>query len=367
MKVLILTISAGQGHNKTARAINEYLLKCGVDVEVVDTYKYFNTPLSNLVEKGYLLSTKFTPGIYGTIYSQQEKKDHNNNKINIVDVAGKIVSKDFYEFIDEKKPDAIVATHVFAANLITKLKEENGCDAKTYGVITDFTAHPFWETVDLDYYVTPSSVLNNQMILKGISEEKILPFGIPIESKFSKIIEKSDARKTLGIEDKMTVFVMTGSMGYGDVIKYVKDLDEVPYDFQIITVCGNNYSLRQEIDHLNTNKKIYNYGFVDNVDVIMDASDVIVSKPGGLTVSEALAKKLPMILIDPIPGQEERNREFLINNGLAVGVSENVSVGEAMYQLITGKKRIECMKIMAEEIGSPLSSKLLGDFIIENK
>ena len=366
MKVLILTISAGQGHNKTACAINEYLQSCGVDVEVVDTYKYFNTPLSNIVEKGYLLSTKFTPGIYGTIYSQEEKKDH-NNKLNFVDMIGKIVSKDFYEFIEEKNPDAIVATHVFAANLITKLKEKNGCNAKTYGVVTDFTAHPFWETVDLDYYVTPSSVLNNQMINKGIPEEKILSFGIPIESKFSQATEKKDARKALEIEDKMTVFVMTGSMGYGDVLKYVKDLDEVPYDFQIITVCGNNDSLKEQIDQFNSSKKIYNYGFVDNVDVIMDASDVIISKPGGLTVSEALAKKLPMIIIDPIPGQEERNKEFLINNGLAISVSENVSVGEAMYQLIAGEKRIECMKIMAEEIGSPLSSKLLGDFIIENK
>ena len=365
MKVLVLTISAGQGHNKTAYAVEEYLKKCDVDVEVIDTYKYFNSSLSNIVEKGYLLSTKFTPGIYGTIYSKEEQRDH-SNKLNIVDMVGKVVLKDFIELIDQKNPDAIVATHVFAANLVSQLKEKDEIKATTYGVVTDFTAHPFWETAQLDYYVTPTNLLNNQMLSKNIPEEKILPFGIPIGTKFAQKVDKTEARKQLGIEDKSTVFVITGSMGYGDVLKYVTELDNVSYDFQIIVVCGSNEILKGEVDRLQTNKKVYTYGFVDNVDVIMSASDVIVSKPGGLSVSEALAKKLPMILIDPIPGQEDRNRDFLINNGVAIGVNEKFTVGEAIYQLITSENRLDCMRKMAEEIGNPNSSKDLGDFIIKN-
>lgn len=364
MKALILTISAGQGHNKTARAIAEYLKSCGAEVDVIDTYKYFNTALSVLVEKGYLLSTRFTPGIYGSLYTKEERRDH-SNKINIVDVAGKIVARQFYKFIASKEPDVIVATHIFAANLVTKFKEKKKSDAVTFGIITDFTVHPFWETAELDYYVTPSELLNNQMIKKGIPEERILPFGIPIDMKFSQSMDKQEARKLLGFEDKKTIFVMTGSMGYGDVLGYVRELDEIEYDFQIVTVCGNNTQLKQKIDRMKTNKEIYNFGFVDNVDVIMDASDFIVSKPGGLTVSEALAKKLPMILIDPIPGQEDRNYDFLVNNGLAIGVTENFSVGEAFYQLLSSENRARCMKMMAEEIGSADAGKRLGDFIME--
>lgn len=366
MKAMVLTISAGQGHNKTARAIGDYLKSQGVDVDIVDTYKYFNTALSNLVEKGYLLSTKFTPAMYGNIYSKAEQRDH-SDKINVVDMAGKIISRQFYKFIAGKNPDVIIATHIFAANLVSKFKEKKESHALTFGVLTDFTVHPFWETADLDYYVTPTALLNNQMIKKGIPEEKILPFGIPIEMKFSDLTNKEDARKILGIENKKTVFVMTGSMGYGDVIKYVKELDELEYDFQIITVCGNNTHLKNQIDRLRTHKKIYNFGFVDNVDVIMDASDIIVSKPGGLTTSEALAKRLPMVLIDPIPGQEDRNYEFLVNNGLAIGVSETFSVGEALYQLLSSENRAECIAKMAEEVGKPDSSKRLGDFIINKE
>lgn len=363
MKALVLTISAGQGHNKTARAIGDYLKSIGVDVDIVDTYKYFNTALSNLVEKGYLLSTKFTPAVYGNIYTKAEQRDH-SDKINIVDMAGKIIARQFYKFIASKNPDVIVATHIFAANLVSKFKEKKKSDAITFGVLTDFTVHPFWETADLDYYVTPSALLNNQMIKKGIPEDKILPFGIPIEMKFAKSMDKSEARKILGFEDKKTAFVMTGSMGYGDVIKYVKDLDDIDYDFQIVTVCGSNTHLKHQIDRLKTNKKIYNFGFVDNVELIMDAADFIVSKPGGLTTSEALAKKLPMILIDPIPGQEDRNYEFLINNGLAIGVSETFSVGEALYQLLSSENRAQCMRKMAEEVGKPDAGKRLGDFIV---
>ncbi|MBQ6998182.1 MAG: galactosyldiacylglycerol synthase [Clostridia bacterium] len=363
MKALVLTISAGQGHNKTARAIGDYLKSQGVDVDIVDTYKYFNTALSNLVEKGYLLSTKFTPAVYGNIYTKAEQRDH-SDRINVVDMAGKIISRQFYKFIAGKNPDVIIATHIFAANLVSKFKEKKESDAITFGVLTDFTVHPFWETADLDYYVTPTALLNNQMIKKGIPEERILPFGIPIEMKFSASTDKKEARKLLGFEDKKTAFVMTGSMGYGDVIKYVKELDELEYDFQIVTVCGSNSHLKNQIDRLQTHKKIYNFGFVDNVDLIMDAADIIVSKPGGLTTSESLAKKLPMILIDPIPGQEDRNYEFLINNGLAIGVSETFSVGEALYQLLSSKNRAKCMSKMAGEIGKPDSSKRLGDFII---
>lgn len=363
MKALILTISAGQGHNKTARAIGDYLKSQGVDTDIIDTYKYFNKALSNLVEKGYLMSTKFTPGIYGSIYSLEARKDY-ADKPNIVDMVSKIIARQFYKFIDAKNPDVIITTHIFASNLVSHFKKKKNSKAVTVGILTDFTVHPFWETADMDYYVTPSALLNNQLVKKGVPEEKILPFGIPIEPKFSKCRSKSEARKELGFDDKKTVFVMTGSMGYGDVIKYVKDLDAIKTDFQIVTVCGNNSGLKNEIDALSTDKKIYNFGFVDNIDVIMDASDFIVSKPGGLTVSEALAKKLPMILIDPIPGQEDRNYEFLVNNGIAMGVSKTFSVGEALYQIITSKNRARCMREMAEEVGSPNAGKLLGDFLI---
>ena len=172
--------------------------------------------------------------------------------------------------------------------------------------MTDFTIHPFWEDADLDYYVTANELLNHQASKKGIDTSKILPIGIPIHPKFGKKMDKLEARNILGIEDKPTILIMSGSMGYGNLETIITDMDTMDMDFQIISICGNNKNLKE--DRWDDNKeKVYNYGFTDKVDIIMDAADCIVTKPGGLTTSESLAKGLPMIIINPIPGQEERN------------------------------------------------------------
>lgn len=365
MRVLILTISAGQGHNKTARAMCDYFRSRQVEASIVDVYKYFNTALYKLVDKGYLLSTKYMPKTYGNIYRHIEKNDYRDKRFNSVQISSRIVARQFARYISEKNPDVVIATHIFAADLMSGFRKRGLIDVKTLGIITDFTVHPFWETADIDYYVTPSELLGNQLAKKGIPADRVLPFGIPIEEKFSRSMDKQAARKELGIEDKTTIFVITGSMGYGNVIKYIRQMDRLEQDFQIVCVCGNNKHLKEQVDKLHTHKKIYNFGFVNNVDVMMDAADYIVSKPGGLTVSEALAKGLPMILIDPIPGQEDRNFEFLLNNGLALGVTDTFPIDEALYQLMQNPNRAQYMSHMVRQVGKPYACKQLGDFIIE--
>lgn len=364
MKVLVLTIAAGNGHNQTARAVADYLDSRGVEVKVVDSYRYFNTALSKLVENGYLLSSKYTPALFGRLYRVAEVHNSKDNIISLSKFTNSIVARQFAKFISQFNPDVIVCTHVFSATLVTKYKKKGLIDATLIGVLTDFTVHPFWEETNLDYYVCASELLKNQMEKKGIDADKALPFGIPIKEKFSSKIDKKKAREMLDIDDKYTIFVMTGSMGYGNVLKYVEQIDSLDGDFQIITVCGSNKSLKNSLDELPTNHLHYNYGYVDNVDVIMDASDCIVSKPGGLTMSEALAKKMNIILIDPIPGQEDRNVEFLLNNSLAVKVSDTFPIDEAIYQLMHNDERMKVLPELLDKAGKPNATKDLGEFII---
>ena len=364
MKVLVLTIAAGNGHNQTARAVADYLEEKGIEVKVVDSYRYFNMALSKLIENGYLLSSKYTPALYGRLYRVAEVHNSREDIISPSKFANGIVAKQFAKFISQYDADVIVATHVFSANLVSQFKQKGLLDATLIGVLTDFTVHPFWEETDMDYYVCASELLENQMVKKGIDADKILPFGIPIKEKFASKIDKKKAREILDIDNKYTIFVMTGSMGYGNVLKYVEQIDSLEGDFQIITVCGSNKSLKKSLDELATNHLHYNYGFVDNVDVIMDASDCIVSKPGGLTMSEALAKKMNIILIDPIPGQEDRNVEFLLNNSLAVKVSDTFPIDEAIYQLMHNDERMSVLPKLLDKAGKPNATKDLGEFII---
>lgn len=364
MKAIILTLSTGSGHHIASRALCEELKKKGVDAQILDAYKYFNKILSHLFEKGYLLATKYTPNVYGKVYRRIEKNDHSDTRIAGSDFCNSIVARQFARYISRQNPDIVISTHSLASYLISKYKSKKLIDTKTIGIITDFCVHPYWEQTDMDYYVCANTHIINQIVKKGISIEKILPFGIPIDAKFSEKTEKTEARKILGIENKKTVFVITGSMGYGNMLKYIKALDSMNEDFQIISVCGNNKEMKKRLDSLQTRKKIYNYGYVNNVDIMMDAADYIVTKPGGLTVSEAISKKIPIILIDPIPGQEDRNREFLLNNGLAVGVSDTMPIDAVLNDLMHCETRCKQIIEMQTLLGKNNSSEMLSNFII---
>lgn len=364
MKFLILTVTVGHGHNQTAKAISEYIKSQGHNALVLDTLEYINPVLKESFNRGYLLSTSIAPKTYGKFYRLAEKREKSESALSPQQITTTILSKKIVEFIKDYNPDAIICTHVTAAQLVSYINDEMP-KVPTVGVITDYTIHPFWEETNIDYYVLPNEFLNYQAIKKGIPEEKLLPIGIPISLKFASKNEKSIARNAVGIEDKTTILIMSGSMGYGNVLKIIKSICNIPLDFQIITVCGNNKNLKKKIDKAELNKKVYNYGFTDQIDNLMDASDVLITKPGGLTVSEAMAKEIPMILINPIPGQEERNREFMINNGVAMAHSSTLPADELLYQALTNKDRLSRMRDSIKSIKKPYATKELIDFIIE--
>lgn len=363
MKAIILTMATGNGHNIASNALKDYLVSQNTDAVVIDAYKYFNKKLSALLEKGYLWSTKYTPYIYGKFYNGIEK--HNpDSRVSWSTFCNSIVARQFAKYISKQNPDVVISTHPLAAVLISTYKEKHFAHTKTIGIVTDFCILPYWDMANMDYYTTANELVKKMLIKKGVAENKILPFGIPIDMKFSKTTDKETARKNLGIENKKTVFIISGSMGYGNTEKYIRKLDSIKEDFQIISVCGNNLHMKNRIDNMVTSKKIYNFGFVSNVDEIMDASDIIITKPGGLTVSEAMAKRLPMILVNPIPGQEDRNKDFLVNAGVAAGITKNLSLDDIMFQFLTCEQRLDQIRDMQKVLGRPNSAKDIGDFVI---
>lgn len=366
MKLLFLSVPTGQGHNQVAIALENYY-KNGTQVEcrTLDVFDNVNPFLSDSVQRTYLLSTKMTPKMYGTIYGIADKR--NANKYSSFGKFLKtVLNKKLMRYIRDYKPDIIVATHTFSAIALTYLKKKYPIKAKTIAIITDFTVHPYWEDTDLDYYITATELLNHQIVNKGLSLDKVKPFGIPILTKFANKMSKSNARSYFGLCNEFTILVMMGSMGYGnDTLNVIKELDYMPGGFQIVVVCGNNKKLKRQLDSLNPHKKLLCFGFTNEVDKLMDASDCIITKPGGLSTSEAIAKGLPIIMLDPIPGQEDRNKEFLLNNGIALSISDTFSISEAIYILTNHKYKIELLKKNMEYIAKPNSTKDLADFIAD--
>ncbi|MDD6734926.1 MAG: glycosyltransferase [Clostridiales bacterium] len=366
MKVLIISVKAGYGHHSTASAIIDYMHEKGVDCEMLDTFEYINPILADSIDNGYLFSTKHIPNLYGKAYDKMDRREEKWDKYSIVAVLSKIVSRKLKDYILDYNPDVIIGTHSYACMLMTYLKEEKIVSCPLIGIVTDFTVHPFWESTDLDRYVTADSLLDNQMKKKGIPKEKILPYGIPIRKSFSHKMPRKEARDELKIDNKTTVLVMMGSMGFGNIVKDLQDIDELETDFQILCVCGRNEKMYKEIMEQCWKKTVIPYGFVKNVDVMMDAADCIITKPGGLTTSELLAKQLPAIIMNPIRGQEDRNMEFLVNNGAAIMVTETFGLDEALFEILDSPWRLELLKESVMHLGKPNSTRDLCEYIFEH-
>jgi processive 1,2-diacylglycerol beta-glucosyltransferase len=370
LKVLFLSNTAGQGHHSTANAVMSMLTKMGADCRIIDTYAYLNPVLYQAVARGYLLATAITPGAYGRFYRLYEKRNQNNSEHSLVNVANSVMAIKLKRYFKEEfNPDVIVCTHIFSAQLVNVMKLHGQISAVTIGIVTDYTIHPFWQDVtSIDYIVTASELLTLQAVNKGINAKRILPMGIPIDPKFGTHVDKKKACEMLGIDpDLFTILLMGGSMGHGNLAKVLQSIDSLENNFQVLTVCGTNLHAKHRIDKLQTRKKIYSYGYVNNVELMMDACDCIVTKPGGLTSSEALAKHVPIIMINPIPGQEERNVEFMLNNGLAMNVTKTFPVDVAIYQLFRFPEKLRIMSEAIKLVGKPNATKSLCDFILNLK
>lgn len=366
MKVLILTNKVGGGHNSTANAIKKEFKKYeGVECRVIDSFEYISPILQKSVSSGYLLSTTIFPILYKQSYRYQEIMDEIQDADASDNIAFSFLTQKLLNYFEEEfYPDVVISTHIFSAQLINLMIEKKLIKMISVGIVTDFTIHPHWcKLNNMDYFVTASELLDFQAIKKGIPKEKILSFGIPIDEKFNIKIEQSLAREKLGIEDKKTILFMSGSMGYGKIDKLVKKIDMLKEDFNILVVCGNNKKIKKKLDEMNFIHDIIVNGFVDNIDIMMSASDVIVTKPGGLTSCEVLCKELPMIMINPIPGQEERNVEFLSNNGCAMYSTKTFPIDEAMHQLFYRNDRSEYIKNNIKIIKKPKATSNLCEFL----
>ncbi len=363
MKVLILTVTAGGGHNSTASAIQTCFEKRGIDCRVLDAYLNVNRGLYSLISKGYLLSTADFKKTYAYFYAKLEKRRSNSYSTSFTRTAYGMFRKKMLAAIDEYQPDVIVYTHVFAGIMLDVLDQRSPLQVRTIGVLTDFAMHPFWEeTLRTDRVVIPNEMLIPAALRKGLREEQIAPIGIPIRPQFSEKVDRAEARRHFGLaEDRTTLLLMGGSMGYGSIAETLADLDALPSPMQILCVCGSNQKAKEEIDGMTFRHTVKNFGYTDEVSLMMDAADCIVTKPGGLTTSEALAKRLPMVICNPIPGQEDRNTEFLLNNGAAVRVSKTSRLSDVIYQLFLYPNRIELMKQNIDLIRKPNATENLAD------
>jgi UDP-N-acetylglucosamine:LPS N-acetylglucosamine transferase len=366
MKVLFLSASTGGGHTKAAEAIMECMDRKHPDFKglVVDTLKYISPMMDKIITGTYLNTVKNTPQIYGQFYKLSEREERITD---ITKTFNKLVSHKLLGLIEDYRPTVIICTHTFPVQMLSSLKLKGRLDIPVVAIVTDFANHMFWKLDGVDAFVVAHDYIKNDMVKMGIPETKVFTYGIPVSPRFLQRKDRTRLLKELGLKNKPTMLVMGGSLGFGEVGSVFNSLLKCSRDIQIIAVTGYNKKLENRLKLIGkkTTKSVKVFGYTDNISDLMDVSDFVITKPGGITIAEALVKNLPIILMSPIPGQEEKNARFLTNTGAAARIFRHDDLDSLFCQILDNPLRIKHMREMGSYLAKPDASDSISE-LIEN-
>ncbi|MDZ4816109.1 MAG: glycosyltransferase [Verrucomicrobiota bacterium] len=371
MKILILHASAGAGHKRAAEAIATAIKSAHPECvfEVRDILDFTSSLFKRTYGQGYLDLVRTAPELWGYMYSLSDKNTSGKHEKKIRALFNKLSTLPFKKFLNEFQPDAVICTHFMPLEILSTLKTKGGSNAKIHCVITDFAVHALWLVDNVDHFYVCNEDARRFLIRKGYAPEKVHVTGIPIDPVFAQKITSAMARKKIGLDPNTpTALLMTGGFGVGPSAELLGSFKETETKCQIIMVAGKNEDLKKKADASAKAMKIpvKVFGFVSNIHELMDAADVVITKPGGLTTSEVLAKGKPMIIIDPIPGQEQRNCEFLLENGAALRLHEVEDAAYKVGALLSNTTRLNAMKKSSLTLAKPQAAADIVNIVFQD-
>ena len=366
-KVHIFHISEFGGHSKAAESIKEALIYKNPEIHVLklNGLGYFYPRGEKIIDFLYTKIIKYTPDLWGKAYDRKKV-------VASVEPYRKIVNRSTFsklnKFVNEYKPDCFVATQAFPCGAIADFKEKAGLNIPLVAIVTDYHPNRFWIHPFVDRYVVACQEAKDVLIKEGVDEEKVKILGIPISVKFLTSYPKEETSKELAFEPNLnSVLLMGGGLGLGPIKLIAKKLNNLDCNFQIIIVCGKNKNLYEWFikNKAKFKKPISIFGYTDNIHKIMDFSDIIITKGGGITISEALAKGLSIIVTNPIPGQEERNVDYLLKENAIVRADCVDEIGRIVNRFLKNQKEMYVLKERAKQISFIDSSLRVVDLIFE--
>jgi processive 1,2-diacylglycerol beta-glucosyltransferase len=323
-KVLLLSASSGAGHTRAAQAIERALIemKAAEVIRHVDTLDYTNKLFRHLYSKAYIEMVSKAPEVMGWLYDQFDKPWKNERRRLAFD---KLNTRPFVKMLQEYQPDITICTHFLPAEIISWLKAKDRLTSRQAIVVTDFDVHAMWLCHYYEHYFVALEETRVHLEKLGIQPEKISVTGIPIDPVFCRRKDKAEMRRKHGLrQDRTTILVSAGGFGVGSLQHMLTSLLELRHSADVIAVCGKNQELKQKLEGVasaasaGSEVSIKLIGFTTEMDELMAASDIVLGKPGGLTTSEALASGLVFVVVNPIPGQEERNADHLLEEGVGI-------------------------------------------------
>ncbi|MEF2878034.1 MAG: glycosyltransferase [Blautia sp.] len=365
MKVLILSCRTGGGHDAAGMAMKEELNARGHEAVLFDYLTLAGQKVSDRVGDIYVNTVKKMPHVFGAVYQLGMVVSRITRKSPVYYVNSKM-GKYLEAYLEEEQFDAILMPHLYPAETITYMKRKGAKLPLTVAIMTDYTCIPFWEETECDYYIVPHEELIKSCVKRGIPKEKLVPLGIPVSRRFRQRADKEKARAYLNFpKDKKICLLMGGSMGAGDLERLTeKLLEQAGEDYAVAVVCGSNKKIFLGLKKKYKDREnLYIIGKTNQMEVYMKACDIIYTKPGGLTSTEAAVSGIPIIHTAPIPGCESANRRFFVRQGMSLAPRTTEAQVREGIRLLDDKERVEAMKKAQKACIKGDSGKRIADFL----
>jgi len=358
-RVLILSASAGAGHIRAAQAVEKAFLqlKAANELRNIDTLDYTNKLFQKLYSKAYIELVDKAPDVLGWLYDHFDKPWKNQKERLAFD---KLNTGPFIKMIKDYQPELAVCTHFLPAEIISWLKQKKRLATRQAIIVTDFDVHAMWLCHHYEHYFVAMEETKAHMQELGIPAEKITVSGIPIDPVFAQNKDKAEMRKKHGLEaDLPAILISAGGFGVGPMEMLIESLGKLKNKVQVIAICGRNEELKKRLEATcrqlpqNCPVRIFPVGYTTEMDEYMSAADLILGKPGGLTTSEALAKELPLVIVNPIQGQEERNSDHLLEEGVAIRCNNIPILAYKIDTLLGNPHRLAMMRKNTRRLARP--------------
>lgn len=371
-KVLIFYGSYGGGHLSAARSIKEYIDTNYKDTEtcMVDCIEYINKALNKVTTKAYSEMAKNAHWMWKKVYYGSENGPF--SKFN--DKTQKLLSIKLNKILQTYKPDLIISTHPFSSHMCAVLKKKKKINTKIATVITDYAPHSQWlmYSAYIDYFFVAHDGMKEDLLKRGIQENQIKVTGIPLSNKFLAHYNKEKilSEFNLSTNKRTVLFFAGGEQGFGKdkIFNMLESIIKTFPTLQIIAISGKNEKIKKQFDELvsqtNSDETVKVIKYTNKIPELMSVSDLVITKPGGLTTTESLASGLPIIVIHPIPGQEEENAEFLEKKGVAIWIRKNDNIEDELYKILNSKEKLQAMKINARLLAKKNSTRDICEILL---
>ncbi|HVO93983.1 MAG TPA: glycosyltransferase [Terriglobales bacterium] len=349
MRILLLSVSAGAGHSRAADALRAHAALSFPDIEVLhlDVMALVPRSFRALYADYYIRIVERHPSVWAYLYHATDKMPRDALFAQLRRAIERLNTRKLRDAVHDFSPQHIICTHFLPAELLAHEIRRRRPVPPVWVQVTDFDLHRMWVQPGMRGYFAASEEIAFRMAARGIPESSVHVTGIPIMPAFSQSLDRGVCAGELGIApERMTLLLMTGGSGIAGSEHLIERLLALPGDFQIVALAGKNERLLARYRALAaaSTGRLFSFGFSSTIERMMACADLAVTKPGGLTVSECLAVGLPMVLIAPIPGQEERNADYLMEQGVAVKAHDAVSLEYKLAQLLGRPERLAAMR-----------------------